>query len=230
MKKITLVVASIFLAGSMAQAAENPVFSDNNGRAIGKHKVDYRDADPIKFMERGIEFYVFPNGDFDFNTRPQDTRDDSFYFRAAGRRGTVIIEKNRPVNYGVKIERDAFGRVRRVGNTFINYDAFDRVNRIGSVYMKYNRFAVTQIGGLRIVYDKKGRIIDIYGQVKGGRYYGDYDSQRDYHYHENDYPRSGGYENDDDSYYYYKMDGSKAKIEDATQRKEEEQQPLRGRR
>lgn len=191
MKKITLLVASIFLAGSMAHASENHVFSDNHGKEKG-WKVDYRDAEPIKFIERGIEFYVFPTGDFDFNTRPDEGCETDFYFKAAGRRGTVVVEKHRPVNYGVKIERDAFGRVRRVGNTFINYDAFDRVSRIGTVYMRYNSFALSQIGGLRIVYDRKGRIIDMYGNVKG---------YRSGHYSDGYvYPRGNGNSGD----YYYR--------------------------
>jgi hypothetical protein len=196
MKKITLLVASIFLAGSMAHASENPVFSDNHGKEKG-WKVDYRDAEPIKFVERGIEFYVFPTGDFDFNTRPDEGCETDYYFKAAGKRGAVVIEKHRPVNYGVKIERDAFGRVRRVGNTFINYDAFDRVSRIGTVYMRYNSFALTQIGGLRIIYDRKGRIIDMYGNVKGYRssYYSDGYV----------YPRGNG--NNSDYYYRNENDG-----------------------
>lgn len=205
MKKITLLVASIFLAGGMAYASENPVFSDNNGkRGIG---VDYHNAEPIKFMERGIEFYVFPNGDFDFNTRPQDSHGD-YHYKTAGKRGTVIVDRH-PVNYGVKIEHDAFGRVRRVGNTFINYDAFDRVSRIGTVYMRYNRFALTQIGGLRIVYDRRGCIIDMFGNVKGyrGSYNDNWNNPRGGGY---DYPRGGGHYNDDEddngynSDYYYK--------------------------
>ena len=28
------------------------------------------DAEPIQFKERGIKFYVFLNGEFDFNTQP----------------------------------------------------------------------------------------------------------------------------------------------------------------
>lgn len=182
----------------MAYASENPVFSDNNGKAYGHYKkVDYRDAEPIKFMERGIEFYVFPTGEFDFNTRPDDSHGDDFYFRAAGRRGTVIVEKHKPVNIGVRIERDAFGRVRRVGNTFINYDAYDRVNRIGTVFMRYNSFALSQIGNLRIVYDRKGRIVDMFGAVKGYRTGDSCDAPRGGYYEQ---PRG----NDDD--YYYRKD------------------------
>jgi hypothetical protein len=30
--------------------------------------VDFRNAEPIVFMERGVEFFVFADGQFDFNT------------------------------------------------------------------------------------------------------------------------------------------------------------------
>jgi hypothetical protein len=157
-------------------------------------------------MERGIEFFVFPNGDFDFNTRPQDSQGDYFY-RTAGKRGTAVSAR-RPINYGTRIEHDSFGRIRRVGNTFINYDSRDRVNRIGTVYMRYNRHSLTQIGGMQIVYNRRGDIINMFGNVKGGRNQGYvYQSNYDYDYASNN-PRN------DDDYYYYKADGTKVKIED----------------
>ncbi|RXR19194.1 hypothetical protein EQG63_07040 [Flavobacterium amnicola] len=211
-KKITLLVASIFLAGGMAYASENPVFSEGN-KEKRIRLVDYRDAEPIVFNERGIDFYVFPTGEFDFNTRPDDSHGD-YYFKTAGKRGTVVVERGgRPENFGVRIERDAFGRVRRVGNTFINYDAFDRVNRIGTVYMRYNSFALTQIGGMRIIYDRKGRIVDMFGNVK-----------RTYHTgytHDYDYPRNNYDSYDNGDSYYYKQDGTKAKVETLEDKKED---------
>lgn len=211
MKKITLLVASIFLAGSMAHASENHFFSDNNGKGKGpKHYVDYRDAEPISFIERGIEFFVFPNGEFDFNTRPDDVQGGDYYFKAAGKRGSVEIVSRRPVNYGVRIEHDSFGRVRRVGNTFINYDYNDRVSRIGTVYMRYNRFALIQIGGLRIMYNRKCQIIDMFGSVKGYRASGYYNDN--YGGPRGNYPTNP--RDNDDDYYYYKADGTKSKIED----------------
>ena len=114
-----------------------------------------------------IEFFVFLNGDFDFNTRPEDSQGD-FFYRTAGKRGSVSTAR-RTFNYGTRIEHDSFGRVRRVGNTFINYDSNDRVSRIGTVYMRYNRHALTQIGGMQIVYNRRGDIINMFGNVKGGR-------------------------------------------------------------
>lgn len=200
MKKITLLVASVLLVVNVANAQRNNRFSFD---------------EPIAFTERGIEFFVFPNGDFDFNTRPSDSHGE-FYFRGAGKKGADVQNRGSvargPINYGVLIEHDSFGRVRRVGNTFINYDINDRVTRIGTVYMKYNRFALSQVGGLRLVYDRRGDIVDMVGSVKGNRnngftstYYGPVHSATvDYNY---------AYNNGND-YYYYKADGTRAKIED----------------
>ena len=119
MKKITLlVVASILLVGNIALASENPVFSDNTNRR--GYYIDYRDAEPIIFRERGIEFMLFPNGEFDFNTRPSGPRYAVNGTNGApGTRGYYGTSER-----GIRVEHDNFGRVRRVGNVYINYDAF----------------------------------------------------------------------------------------------------------
>jgi hypothetical protein len=201
MKKITLLVASIFLFGSVAKASEIINFSDER-----RLPVDIRDADPIVFMERGIEFFVFPDGQFDFNTRPST---GGIYYKP-GRRNVVNTTYGAPANcqdenYGVRVEHDNFGRVRRVGNVFINYDANDRIKRIGTIYMTYNRFALAQVGGLQIIYNRRGQIVDIIGAVKGRRTYG---------YSQNHYDYDGGSNHGEQDYYYYKTDGTKAKIKD----------------
>jgi hypothetical protein len=200
MKKITFLVASILLLGSVAKASE---VMKNSGE---ERRSNYSFDEPISFTERGIEFFVFPNGDFDFNTRPQDSQGD-YYYRTAGKKEAKTAAR-RPVNFGVLIEHDSFGRVRRIGNTFINYDSRDRVNRIGSVYMKYNRHSLTQIGGMRIVYNYRGDIVDMVGKIKGKGSYGyayNYDNDRD----DNNYTSSN-----DGGSYYYRGEGSKAKTED----------------
>ena len=201
MKKITLLVASILLVGSVANSSE---IIKNSGE---ERRNNYSFDEPISFTERGIEFFVFPNGDFDFNTRPDDSEGD-YYYKTAGKRETT--EEKRPMNYGTRIEHDSFGRVRRVGNTFINYDNRDRVSRIGSVYMRYNRTALTQIGGMRIIYNRRGEIVDTIGNIKSYSGYA-YNNYNNHYYDDNDnYSAS----NNDNDYYYYKNDGTKAKIED----------------
>jgi hypothetical protein len=200
MKKITFLVASIFLIGSgVANATER-----NNGR----FPVDFRNADPIVFTERGVEFYIFPDGQFDFNTRPSNG--DMYY--KSGRRngpnttyGSPANGQNR--NFGVKVEHDYTGKVRRIGNVFINYDANDRIKRVGSVYMTYNRYALTQVGGLQIVYNRRGQIVDIFGTVKGGRE--NQCSQNNNDYNDHNYVQN----TDDEDNTYYRTKDAKPKAE-----------------
>ena len=209
MKKITLLVASILLVGSVANASEIIKTSDEEKRT--RFSFD----DPISFTERGIEFFVFSNGEFDFNTRPEDSQGD-YYFKTAGKR-TSTVERGRPVNYGTLIEHDSFGRVRRIGNTFINYDSRDRVSRIGTVYMKYNRIALTQVGGLQIIYNRRGDIVDMIGSVKGRRNTGYVFNNHNQNNYDNDHNYSAS--NNSNDYYYYKADGTKAKIEEKAENK-----------
>lgn len=159
MKKITL-LAICFLAGSWVTAQ---VATAHDSQRRG-HVASIHFDEPIVFMERGIEFYVFHNGDFDFNTRPFDTQTSFIYRRGNSARANVAI------NYGVRIDHDAFGRVRRVGNTFINYDGFNRVNRIGTVFIRYNQFGLAQVGGMHFVYNRRGALVSVHGFVNGVRH------------------------------------------------------------
>lgn len=218
MKKITFLVAGIlFLGMNMAKASDKKVLTDDKGR--GRYHVDYRYAEPIVFLERGVEFYVFPNGEFDFNTvsnhysanpRPRHGAINTTY----GAPRTYSINYG-PRDRGIRIEHDYMGRVRRVGNAFINYDAYGRVKRIGNVYMRYNSFALTQVGGLRIIYNRRGCIVDIIGFVNYHSTHYHYNPRGNhghgYNFDDDDDYDDDDYDNDDD-FYYYKKDGSKAKM------------------
>ena len=131
---------------------------------------------------------------------------DNYY---KGRRGQTNITYGAPnVNVGgVRIEHDALGRVRRVGNVFLNYDARGRVKRIGSVYMSYNRYALMQVGGLKILYDRYGRIVGTQGRVNAN-----WNQAGQGQYYQGGNSGNGSW-NDDEAYYYYKQDGTKAKAE-----------------
>ncbi|TAE65394.1 MAG: hypothetical protein EAY77_00010, partial [Flavobacteriia bacterium] len=73
MRKITFLVGSLLFLLNATQAQE--VSTERRGGIRNGHQnghpnyyaIDYRDAEPIVFLERGILFYVFPTGDFDFN-------------------------------------------------------------------------------------------------------------------------------------------------------------------
>lgn len=210
MKKITLLVASLLLMSNGTIASEKNVFdaTDEGYRFI----TDYRDADPIVFQERGIEFFIFLDGQFDFNT--QATISGPRY-RAENMNRTFGAPGVRTVNVsntyygparGVRVEHDNQGRVRRVGNVFINYDVFGRVKRIGSVYMKYNSFALKQVGNMRIIYNRRGQIIDVVGFVNF------YNQGNNYNFGGNGNGNTTNFDLDED-FYYYRKDGSKVKMD-----------------
>ena len=236
MKKITLLVAALLVLSVSAKAAVDFKFFDNP-----HFPVAINDDEPISFIERGIAFYIFPDGQFDFNTEP--SRGDIYYKN--GRRNANSNQTfGAPTNNfggGIRIEHDNLGRIRRVGNVFINYDFNDRIKRIGSVYMIYNRFALAQVGGLHIIYNRFGQVVNFVGSVKDRYGY--------YFYNENDNCNSNGYgqsnghfsntlgnnnnNNDDpgqqneDNYYYKK---NKEKLEEDNKTPENESKIRNGRR
>lgn len=199
MKKTTL-FAICFLIGSWVTAQVSTINETQRRGAT----IQFNNDEPFVFMERGIEFYVFQNGDFDFNTRPFDTQSTFIFRRGNTARPQVAV------NYGVRIDHDSFGRVRRIGNTFINYDAFNRVNRIGGVFIRYNRFGINQIGGMSIMYNRNGMIVGIVGNINGhrgnhqivygnGTFYGPVTNVvQNNHYFES---------------YYYRTDGTRALVQ-----------------
>ncbi|WP_447635617.1 hypothetical protein [Flavobacterium microcysteis] len=195
MKKITLLVASILFVGNIANAETTHYLGDKN--FIANFTMD----EPIAFVERGITFYVFPDGQFDFNTEPT-VANDIVYYKSGKRSSSANVNTTYGApgvrnGQGVKIEHDSQGRIRRIGNVFVNYDAYDRIKRIGTVYMSYNRYALSQIGGLQLIYNRRGEIVDMMGSVKGNDYAGN--NGNSYYYGSSS---QYGNTNTNDHYYY----------------------------
>ena len=200
MRKITLLVASLLLISNVTIASEKNVFTGNEEGY--RFITDYRDADPIVFKERGIEFFIFLDGQFDFNTQPTTsgirnrTENINRTYGAPGVRTVTVSNSYYGPSRGVRVEHDNLGRVRRVGNVFINYDAYGRVKRVGSVYMKYNSFALKQVGGMKIFYNRRGQIVDVVGFVNGSSH------GNGYNFNGNGYG-NGNYNNGDSDEDFY---------------------------
>ncbi|CAM1371524.1 conserved exported hypothetical protein [Tenacibaculum litopenaei] len=186
-----------------------PLQANTNTKSTSKIGVVNRYDDVLSFVERGIKFHVFLNGDFDFNTHHRTTR----YVDYNGRRTRV--------SNGVRIERDRNGRVRRVGTVYINYDFRGNVKRIGSVFMQYRRGQLTRIGNMRIRYDRWGHP-SFRGYIKRGGYYQDIDhcdddvnididisigDEYDYddvYFYRRDFRRNYRQFKEDDNFFYYR--------------------------
>jgi len=190
-----LLVMALFLTGIYAEAAWRPVW----------HRMD----EPFSVRVRQTDFFIFPNGEFDFNA----------HGRHYGQAGYL----------GVRIERDRVGKIRRVGNIFINYNRYGQVSRIGHLFIKYNRHGlVSKIGRKRIHYNSHGYFIvnanhrHKPGFVMGsGFYYGpaptcnnQYEVYNTYNYdfgYDNNYGYNEFDDDDGEDDYYYRQPENKTK-------------------
>ncbi|WP_340198730.1 hypothetical protein [Ascidiimonas sp. W6] len=168
MKRIQLLTTILLLTGmvTFANHVSTNVLTTKDG-----FTKRYRNAQPIKFVERGIKFFIFPNGEFEYRLiRPVYTRrgSSSVILRTPGR---IANKVNRPYRKA-PIRFDRNGRVKRIRNVSINYDQFGRVFRVGSVYMNYGRRGVlNQVGGLDVRFTRNGRLIHRYGAVHSNNNY-----------------------------------------------------------
>ncbi len=217
MKKLVLLFTGLLMGLTTVTAAEKSSATQSTDLDLTSR---YRYAQPILFVERGVEFLIFADGSFDFNTDLFSTvpDNDNYYYRRSktrtrrstnrthGAPGTTYHNRDR----GVLVTHDRLGRVRRIGNVFINYDRQGRIKRVGSVYMSYRRNQLKQVGGLHIQYNRHGDVIGTRGFVNysnqscgicgiSGCTTNHFDSN---HHNDNDWD-----EDNDDDHYYYKKNG-----------------------
>ena len=146
MKKVLL---SIFTVLMIISTSEAKIAVTSNNDAFGlKYQVD----EAVTFIERGIRFHVYLNGEFDF--------DSHFYLR------------NR-WNNQVSVFTDYRGRITRVGNVRIRYNSRGDVRRIGSVTMSYRGGWLQRVGNLTINYNRWGNAM-FSGQVHWNGYYNNF--------------------------------------------------------
>ncbi|MEL0643043.1 hypothetical protein V6251_01525 [Olleya sp. Ti.3.14] len=172
MKKLVLLFTGM-LIGLTTVTAEAKSASQGEDLVLNRNYY----AQPILFTERGVEFLIFPDGSFDFNTAINHTQGDYYYRRTNantkrralnvtnGAPGTQVTYNN-PRDRGMIITHDRDGKVRRIGNVFLNYNRSGQIKRLGSVYISYNRQGlVSQIGSMRLYYNRQGQLIKTIGQV-----------------------------------------------------------------
>lgn len=199
MKKGVLLLLAMFMMVSYVEAK-------NGKKSTEIFGVENRYDDAVTFVERGIRFHVFLNGDFDFDSR---------YLR------------NNRRNRRIRIQRDYQGRIKRIGNVNIRYDYRGNVRRIGTVYMRYNRGRLTNVGDLRIRYNRWGTP-RFYGEVRYNDYYNDYYyddgfsvgfninlgtvcSYNDPYFYRREFRNNYRKFKEDDNFYYYRAN-PKAKV------------------
>ncbi|HMB64044.1 MAG TPA: hypothetical protein VKN36_13275 [Eudoraea sp.] len=136
MKKIVLLITALALStmSTMAATAENKVALSNA----------YRYDNSFIFVENGITFSVYPDGEFDFYI-------DSY---VSGRKNGITF--NSGYDYSPYAQYDDYGAVIQVENVPVYYDYYGRVTQIGSVDINYRNGRVRRVGGLHVYYNHNG--------------------------------------------------------------------------
>lgn len=136
--KNVLLLLTLLLAGFQVGNAS----TDAKATSIN----NFRDVNSFIFVENGVTFSVYPDGEFDFFI------EDRVPVRAGVRAGGVAITFNSGFNYDPFVQYDDYGAVIQVENIPIYYDPYGRVDQIGSVDIRYRNGLVRRVGNLRVFY------------------------------------------------------------------------------
>lgn len=205
MKKEFLFLIMLLLVSTVEANNNESVSNPRKNYVINYHR-------PITFQENGIKFYVFANGEVEF----QKNRRYTSYTSNRGRYGNRYYHSS-PRRILVKYDRR--GNLLRVGNVYLHYNYFGQVTKIGSVPVFYRHGNIKRVGGLTIKRDRYG-YIRFQGKVKSqNNYYGSlnyYYNDHDYNYYDDFFYQddfNNNYESfdEDEEYYYYKSKKTKSR-------------------
>jgi hypothetical protein len=119
------------------------------------------------FNQEGIEFAVFPDGQFDFNYL-QDRNGANVFINI----GNVQVSFNTGYDYNRFVQYDTYGAVIQIEQIPVFYDSYGRVNQIGNVTIFYNNGFINRIGNLNVFYSRPGIIDHHNGYINSfNRYY-----------------------------------------------------------
>lgn len=104
----------------------------------------YRYNDSFIFVEEGITFSVYPDGEFDF------------YIDNRVGRNKRNVTFNSGFDYSPYAQYDDYGAVVQVENIPVYYDYNGRVSQIGDVNINYRNGRVRTVGNMYVYYNNRG--------------------------------------------------------------------------
>jgi len=143
MKNLIFLFTALILGtttGSKAASTEDKVATSNT----------YRNNNSFIFVENGITFSVYPDGEFDFYIDNRGGINANVNF------GHTNITFNSGYDYNPYVQYDDYGAVIQIENVPIYYDYYGRVTQIGDVNINYNSGRVSRVGGLYVYYNNRG--------------------------------------------------------------------------
>jgi hypothetical protein len=153
MKKLVYLLVGFLLTGATTFATNtNANYSSIYSKGYGNSFI---------FVEQGVEFAVFPDGQFDFNVDQYSPN-----FSAYSNYNGVSISYNTGHSYDAYVQYDDFGAVVQIENVPIYYDYYGRISQAGNIHINYNnRGYVSRVGGLYVHYNRYNRYSHYTGYI-----------------------------------------------------------------
>ena len=169
---------TLFLFATFVLVSFGAIASTNNTVSSAYVYPDYNNYDnSFTFVERGVTFAIFQNGEFDFYINPRNGLHVGYHGNG------MDITFNSGYNYDAYVQYDDFGAVIQVEDIYIDYDYYGRVSRIGNTQINYRNGRLITLGGLHVYYNSRG----LYSHCSG--YINTYNRHYVYHPYHNYFVR-----------------------------------------
>lgn len=151
MKNLTYIVALFFLGWTASASTAKSVLPSVN---------NYGEA--FIFVEGGVEFAVYPNGEFDFYFDPRFATTSVVNISTP----RLNISYNAGYNYDAFVQYDDYGAVIQIEHVPVFYDYYGRIIQAGDVIIRYNHAgSISRVGGLNVHYNRFNRPIRYTGFI-----------------------------------------------------------------
>lgn len=151
MKNFTLIFAFLFVGVTASANSETSVYPS-----------PFNYGESFIFVEGGVEFSVYPNGEFDFYYNPQFSRSPLGNIQHPNSN----ISYNAGYNYDPYIQYDDFGAVIQIEDVPVYYDYYGRIIQAGNIFINYNsRGQLVRLGNMHIRYNRFNQPINYIGYI-----------------------------------------------------------------
>ena len=155
MKKLATLVFSFLLLGITAKATTITSEVCEDYTVINRY-----DGKTYIFVENGVEFSVFADGQFDFAYVGPN-----YGSQVQISTPNVNISFNSGHDYEMFVQYDDYGAVIQIENVPIYYDEYGRITQAGEVDIRYNNRRIVRIGGLYPHYNHYGHFVSYTGFI-----------------------------------------------------------------